>query len=58
MLKNITESKKTTAAAIVVILVWLLPQFIPGLKIPPQVQVAATSLIGSIILLISKDHDK
>ena len=52
---NFWRHWQTTSAAIVVLLVWLIPLWVPTLKITPQVQTALTAVIGSIGLLFAKD---
>lgn len=53
--QNFWQHWQTTSAAIVVLLVWLVPLLIPGVKVPPEQQAAATAIIGSLGLLFAKD---
>jgi len=55
---NVWRHWQTTSAAIVVLLVWLIPLWIPTLKVTPRVQTALTAVIGSIGLLFAKDPSK
>jgi len=52
------QNWKTTASAIAVLLVWILPKVIPGLEIPEDVKVAITTIIFSVGLLFARDHNK
>lgn len=55
---NFLQNWKTTASAIAVLLVWILPKVVPGLEIPEDVKMAMTTIIFSIGLLFAKDHNR
>ena len=53
--QNFWKHWATTSTAIVILLVWALPHWVPNLKVTPKVQTALTAIIGSIGLLFAKD---
>ena len=55
MLRNVFKELKTTAAAIVILIVWAVSAYT---TIPPQVQTAMIAILGAIFLGLSKDPTK